>query len=71
VAKLDPFEGFPNWYNRVPIELTLPDCTTVQGQAYIQVKNEKFIHPFMGSYKIDNIYIIQKKIIRKYKKYKE
>ena len=45
MAKLDPFEGFPNWYNRVPIELTLPDSTTVQGQAYIQVRNEEFIHP--------------------------
>ena len=45
VAKLDPFEGFPNWYDRVAIELTLSDGSIVFGQAYIQVNNEEFIHP--------------------------
>ena len=31
VARLDPFEGFPTWYNRVPIELTLTDNSKISG----------------------------------------
>lgn len=40
-------------------------------QTIKQIPENMYKNIFNGSYKRDNIYINQKKIIRKYKKYKE
>ena len=58
ISTLDPFEGFPSWYNREDITLETYvrngdelEQTTVQGQAYIQTSQDTFVEPCLN-YKI-------------------
>lgn len=46
ISRLDPFEGYPTWYNRVDIQMTnLNTKELIKGQAYIQVSNKEFHEP--------------------------
>ena len=48
INKLDPYEGYPNVYNRLPITLQVYYKDTsvyVQGQAYVQVNPSVFTEP--------------------------
>ena len=45
VAKLDVFEGFPDWYNRIPVDLHSlhGDEEVKQGIVYEMVKPEMLV----------------------------
>mmetsp|Transcript_6425 Transcript_6425/g.8605 ORF Transcript_6425/g.8605 Transcript_6425/m.8605 type:complete len:109 (+) Transcript_6425:128-454(+) len=54
IAKLDPFEGFPTWYNREKVQMMAfreGSWQPLEGQAYIQVTPETYEEPALD-YKI-------------------
>ena len=54
ITKLDPYEGYPNVYNRLPITLNVYHKNAsiqVRGEAYVQVNPSVFTDP-CDKYKI-------------------
>ena len=51
--------------------LTYDEIKSNIKQIIKQIPEKIYTNKFNGSYKRDNIYVNQKKIIRKYKKYKD
>ena len=56
ISALDPFEGFPTFYNRVNISMSAyqessKEWTQIEGQAYIQTTQDVYVEPSLD-YKI-------------------